>query len=119
MGNEVPPPHYDVDDDCNCGDHVAQRRLSDRAVYSRPDTSDKESDETWTQYWDRKRRERHGKDCDCLLCGNEERISKMPLPPHGGAITANYFDWHLYPPRVRHTVDCELDKGSDGCVGHE
>lgn len=33
-----------------------------------PDTSDKRGDECWIEYWDRKRRERHGEDCFCSLC---------------------------------------------------
>jgi hypothetical protein len=32
------------------------------------DTSDKSQYESWTQYWDRKRRERHGAGCRCRLC---------------------------------------------------
>lgn len=43
--------------------------MSEPLRYTQPDTSDKESDESWTQYWDRKRVERHGADCGCPLCG--------------------------------------------------
>lgn len=45
--------------------------MSDENVVSRykgPDTSDKRDDECWVEYWDRKRRERHGEDCKCPLC---------------------------------------------------
>lgn len=52
--------------------------------YTRPDTSDKREDESWTAYWDRKRRERHGEDCGCLLCvkGDELlELGKSILPP--------------------------------------
>lgn len=34
--------------------------------YTFPDTSDKDPDESWLQYWDRKADERHGAGCDCL-----------------------------------------------------
>ena len=47
--------------------------------YRGPDTSDKRDDECWVEYWDRKRHERHGPDCNCVLCANEERIA----PNHG------------------------------------
>lgn len=36
--------------------------------YPFPDTSDKDPDENWVEYWDRKRRERHGPGCLCMLC---------------------------------------------------
>jgi hypothetical protein len=52
--------------------------------YSRPDTSDKREDESWVAYWDRKRHERHGPDCACVLCDNEELLKEMGrtiLPP--------------------------------------
>lgn len=39
-----------------------------------PDTSDKSDDECWVDYWDRKRHERHGEDCQCVLCANEDRL---------------------------------------------
>lgn len=45
--------------------------------YRKPDTSDKREDESWTAYWDRKRHERHGPDCACLLCDNEELLKVM------------------------------------------
>ena len=34
----------------------------------RPDTSDKRDDECWIEYWNRKRRERHGDNCGCVVC---------------------------------------------------
>jgi hypothetical protein len=40
--------------------------------YSSPDTSDKRDDECWVEYWDRKRHERHGENCGCALCYNED-----------------------------------------------
>lgn len=49
-----------------------------------PDTRDKRPDESWTAYWDRKRRERHGEGCACVLCRNEEllkTLGKSLLPP--------------------------------------
>lgn len=52
--------------------------------YRGPDTSDKREDESWVAYWDRKRRERHGDDCHCVLCDNEELLKTMGkslLPP--------------------------------------
>jgi hypothetical protein len=52
--------------------------------YTRPDTSDRLDDESWTEYWDRKRHEMHGPDCGCLLCSNEEEIKELGkriLPP--------------------------------------
>jgi hypothetical protein len=52
--------------------------------YHGPDTSDKLPDESWTAYWDRKRRERHGPDCACLLCANEtllKTLGRSLLPP--------------------------------------
>lgn len=54
------------------------------SAYSSPDTSDKRDDENWIQYWDRKRHERHGDDCKCLICGNEGLLKAMGqamLPP--------------------------------------
>jgi hypothetical protein len=45
--------------------------------YSGPDTSDKRPEESWVAYWDRKRHERHGPDCACLLCGNEELLKTL------------------------------------------
>jgi hypothetical protein len=42
--------------------------------YHAPDTSDKLDDECWPEYWDRKRRERHGENCNCVLCANEDII---------------------------------------------
>lgn len=38
-----------------------------------PDTSDKRYDECWVDYWDRKRRERHGPGCYCPLCEHERQ----------------------------------------------
>jgi hypothetical protein len=38
------------------------------ARYERPDVSDKRDDETWTAYWARKRRIKHGSNCCCHLC---------------------------------------------------
>ena len=52
--------------------------------YHGPDTSDKDPDETWTEYWDRKRRELHGDACQCMLCRNEDLLKEMGktlLPP--------------------------------------
>ncbi len=46
----------------------------EQSRYSSPDTSDKLPDECWVDYWDRKRRERHGPGCRCLLCSNEELL---------------------------------------------
>lgn len=39
-----------------------------------PDTSDKSPDENWFEYWDRKRHERHGENCSCVLCRNEDAL---------------------------------------------
>lgn len=36
--------------------------------YQSPDTSDKLEEESWIQYWDRKRIELHGTKCGCLVC---------------------------------------------------
>lgn len=36
--------------------------------YSSPDTSDRRDDESWLAYWDRKRIERHGTECQCVVC---------------------------------------------------
>jgi hypothetical protein len=47
------------------------------SAYSLPDTSDKKPDENWLQYWDRKRHERHGDNCGCLLCDNEPLLKSM------------------------------------------
>lgn len=47
------------------------------SAYSRPDTSDKLDSESWTEYWDRKRVERHGPDCLCLLCRNQDRLKEL------------------------------------------
>ena len=52
--------------------------------YPKPDTSDKRPDESWLDYSDRKRHERHGPNCACLLCDNEEllkALGKSLLPP--------------------------------------
>lgn len=52
--------------------------------YTRPDTSDRLDDESWTEYWDRKRHEMHGDNCGCLLCVNEpllKLLGKSILPP--------------------------------------
>ena len=38
-----------------------------KTYYHRPDTSDRDPDETWQEYWDRKMDERHGEDCKCLV----------------------------------------------------
>lgn len=43
--------------------------------YTGPDTSDKREDECWVEYWDRKRRERHGDNCGCVLCANEDVLA--------------------------------------------
>lgn len=54
------------------------------SAYSTPDTSDKRDDENWIQYWDRKRHERHGDGCQCLLCNNETLLRSLGqsiLPP--------------------------------------
>ena len=54
------------------------------SAYSTPDTSDKREDESWVAYWDRKRRERHGDNCTCVLCANEALLKEMGrtlLPP--------------------------------------
>lgn len=52
--------------------------------YTRPDTSDRLDDESWSAYWDRKRIERHGTNCTCPLClhGDElKELGKKLLPP--------------------------------------
>jgi hypothetical protein len=36
--------------------------------YHPPDTSDKRDDESYLEYWDRRRAEMHGPDCDCVVC---------------------------------------------------
>lgn len=59
--------------------------------YSRPDTSDRTNDESWTEYWDRKRHERHGPDCGCLLCLNEDELKELGK--------------RLFPPDMRRWVD--------------
>ena len=53
--------------------------------YRFPDTSDKRDDECWTDYWNRKRRERHGPDCRCVLCANEHVLADD-----------HSFCWHTY-----------------------
>lgn len=53
--------------------------------YHFPDTSDKRDDECWVDYWDRKRHERHGPDCQCVLCANESLIA-----------ADHSFCWHTY-----------------------
>lgn len=45
-----------------------------------PDTSDKQDDEDWVEYWDRKRHERHGDNCPCILCRNEDLLPPLDLP---------------------------------------
>jgi hypothetical protein len=40
--------------------------------YSFPSTRDKQDDETWASYWDRKRYEARGDSCSFPLCRSEE-----------------------------------------------
>lgn len=49
----------------------------------RLDTSDKEDDESWCDYWDRKREERHGPDCSCILCGRSGQMLKARAGQYG------------------------------------
>lgn len=35
--------------------------------YNAPDTSDKDPDETWQEYWDKKMDEMHGEGCKCPI----------------------------------------------------
>lgn len=44
------------------------------------DTSGKRADESWLDYADRLRHERHGPDCKCYLCANE--VWLRPLSEH-------------------------------------
>jgi hypothetical protein len=48
------------------------------------DVSDKTDDETWIEYWDRRRHDIHGPDCECILClidkGEVPAPPPMPLP---------------------------------------
>ena len=37
--------------------------MAESSRYRGPDLSDKRDDECWVEYWDRKRRERHGDNC--------------------------------------------------------
>jgi hypothetical protein len=63
---------------------MADSRIQTR--FSGPDTSDKRDDECWVEYWDRKRHERHGKNCHCVLCENEELLApKHTWCPHNYA----------------------------------
>ena len=57
--------------------------------YHPPDTSDKDKDETWSEYWDRKRIAIHGTPCkhNCILCvydipplGTKEAIAWLANP---------------------------------------
>lgn len=48
--------------------------------YTQPDTSDKEPGESWVEYWDRKREERHGPECQCVLCGPGGRVLARLAP---------------------------------------
>ena len=50
--------------------------------YHGPDTSDKRDDECWVEYWDRKRRERHGDNCGCSIC-ESERLGLFETGGHG------------------------------------
>jgi hypothetical protein len=34
-------------------------------------SEDKDPDESWSAYWNRKRKERHGENCRCILCANQ------------------------------------------------
>ena len=45
--------------------------------YSAPDTSDRDPDESWSEYWDRKRIERHGTKCECLLCLHGDKLREL------------------------------------------
>ena len=38
------------------------------ASYRPGDRSDKRADESWTEYWNRVRRELHGDKCQCYVC---------------------------------------------------
>lgn len=59
--------------------------MSETSKYHSPDTSDKREDECWVEYWDRKRHERHGPDCQCALCDTESLIA-----------ADHSFCWHTY-----------------------
>jgi len=71
----------------NDGEHGYEVHYSgfrSATYYNAPDTSDRDPDESWTEYWDRKRVELHGLDCQCILClrGDELReLGKTLLPP--------------------------------------
>jgi hypothetical protein len=48
-----------------------------KTYYARPDTSDKTDEETWSEYWDRKRIERHGTNCQCVICLNADYLREL------------------------------------------
>ena len=55
--------------------------MSSTYRYTFPDTSDKLEEESWLQYWDRKRIERHGTECNCNVCALARMgIGDEPLP---------------------------------------
>lgn len=65
-------------------DETPFRDFHAKTYYAKPDVSDKTDEETWSEYWDRKRHERHGENCGCVLCTNEDllkELGKSLLPP--------------------------------------
>ena len=58
-------------------DEYPYKHFKAETYYPAPDTSDKWVIETWSEYWDRKRRERHGKDCGCPLCSCDYVIGEL------------------------------------------
>ncbi|MGH7238522.1 MAG: hypothetical protein ACREHG_00495 [Candidatus Saccharimonadales bacterium] len=59
--------------------------------YHAPDTSDRDPDETWQQYWDRKMDERHDGNCECMLHQMRRILVEHPKDCHCPVCPANRY----------------------------